>query len=211
MLLTQHQSRVRGRWWVVALVCGGMLLAGPLAAMAKNRDIQRVSLSKDPQQVSLVVGKSMVVTMPLAIKRASLADPHIADAMVLSPKQIYVTGKGYGTTNLTLWGQDGEVIAILDLDVGVDLIRLKQQLAELLPDETNIRLRGTHDHVTIFGTISSEARLGQVLAVAEAYAPKKVLNFLKVYPEPPGSEVPSNLRTVTIEVIKGTSVNAVKF
>jgi pilus assembly protein CpaC len=179
--------------------------------MAKTTLITLVSKSREAQQVSLVVGKSTVVDMPVAIKRASLADPKIADAIVLSPKQIYVTGKGYGTTNLTLWGQDGQVLAILDLDVGVDLIRLKQQLAELLPDEANIRLRGTHDHVTLSGTVSSEARLSQVLAVAEAYAPKKVLNFLKIYPEPPGSRVPSDMQTVTVEVIRGTSVNAVKF
>ena len=118
MLVTQDRSRVHGRW-VVALICGGMLLAGPLTAMAKSSDIQLVSFSKDPQQLSLVVGKSTVVTMPVPIKRASLADPHIADAMVLSPKQIYVTGKGYGTTNLTLWGQDDQVLAILDLDASI--------------------------------------------------------------------------------------------
>lgn len=196
---------------ILALVCSGVLLSGPSAVMAKETGVHLVSLSKEAQQVSLVVGKSTVVNMPVAIKRASLADPHIADAMVLSPRQIYVTGKGYGTTNLTLWGQDGQVLAILDLDVGVDLVRLKQQLAELLPDETNIRLRGTHDHVTVFGTVSSEARLNQILAVAEAYAPKKILNFLKVYPEPPGTKGHPDVQTVTVEVIKGTSVNAVKF
>jgi Flp pilus assembly secretin CpaC len=197
--------------WVTALVCSGIMLSGYSHAMAKHQDHQVVSMSKESQQVSLVVGKSTVINMPVAIKRASLADPQIADAMVLSPKQIYVTGKGYGTTNLTLWGKDGEVLAILDLDVGVDLVRLKQQIAELLPDETNVRLRGTHDHVTVFGTVSSEARLSQILALAEAYAPKKILNFLKIYPEPPGSMVPSDVQTVTIEVNKGTSVNAVKF
>ena len=148
--------------------------------------------------------------MPVAIKRASLADPLIADAIVLSPKQIYVTGKGHGSTNLTLWGKDDQVLAIFDLDVGVDLTRLKQHLGELLPDETNLRLKGTNDHVTVSGTVSSEARLSQVMAVAEAYAPKKVLNFLKVYPEPIGSPAP-DVQTVTVEVIKGTSVNSVKF
>jgi len=210
MQFTHHRSSTRVPW-IIVLACSGLFLTGPLAALAKNKDIQLVSFSKEPQQVNLVVGKSTVVNMPVAIKRASLADPQIADAMVLSPKQIYVTGKGYGTTNLTLWGQDDQVLAILDLDVGVDLVRLKQQLAELLPDESNIRLRGTHDHVTVFGTISSESRLSQVLAVAEAYAPKKVLNFLKIYPEPPGSKGHPDVQTVTIEVIKGTSVNAVKF
>ena len=49
--------------------------------------------SRDAQQVSLVVGKSTVVDVPVPIKRASLADPQIADAIVLSPKQIYVTGR----------------------------------------------------------------------------------------------------------------------
>jgi pilus assembly protein CpaC len=210
MQLIQHRSHVHGRW-IVALAYSGMVWAGSSAVLAKDQGVQLVSFAKDPQQVNLVVGKSTVVTMPVAIKRASLADPHIADAMVLSPKQIYVTGKGYGTTNLTLWGQNDQVLAILDLDVGVDLVRLKQQLVELLPDETNIRLRGTHDHVTLFGTVSSEARLSQILAVAEAYAPKKVLNFLKIYPEPPGSKGHPDVQTVTIEVIKGTSVNAVKF
>ena len=210
MLVIHHRSSIRARW-IATLVCSGVVLTGPSTIMAKNTSVHLVSQSKEAQQLNLVVGKSTVVDMPVAIKRASLADPQIADAMVLSPKQIYVTGKGYGTTNLTLWGQDGQVLAILDLDVGVDLVRLKQQLAELLPDETNIRLRGTHDHVTLFGTVSSEARLIQILAVAEAYAPKKVLNFLKIYPEPPGSKVPADVQTVTVEVIKGTSVNAVKF
>ena len=210
MQVTYRQSGSHARRMVALVFCGA-LLAGPLEAMAKTTLINLASKSRDAQQVSLVVGKSTVVDMPVPIKRASLADPKIADAIVLSPKQIYVTGKGYGTTNLTLWGQDGQVLAILDLDVGVDLVRLKQQLAELLPDETNIRLRGTHDHVTLSGTVASESRLSQVLALAEAYAPKKVLNFLKIYPEPPGSRVPSDMQTVTVEVIKGTSVNAVKF
>jgi pilus assembly protein CpaC len=206
----QNQGSSHG-WWAVVITIGWVIL-GPVAVMAINDGvIHAASVSREAEQVNLVVGKSTVVDMPVPIKRASLADPQIADAIVLSPKQIYVTGKGYGSTNLTLWGKDDQVLAVFDLDVGVDLARLKQQLAELLPDEDNIRLKGTHDHVTLSGTVSSEARLGQVLAVAEAYAPKKVLNFLKVYPEPPGSKVPAEVPTVTVEVIKGTVVNAVKF
>lgn len=191
------------------LVISGMMLAAA-TAMAASDGTHHAAKTPDAEQVSLVVGKSTVVDMPVAIKRASLADPQIADAIVLSPKQIYVTGKGYGSTNLTLWGKDDQVLAVFDLDVGIDLARLVQQLGELLPDETNLRLKGTHDHVAISGTVSSEARLSQVLAVAEAYAPKKVLNFLKVYPEPIGNPAP-DVQTVTVEVIKGTAVNAVKF
>lgn len=187
-----------------------LILGAPQLVLANEGTIRVGTANRDAQQISLVVGKSTVVDVPVQIKRASLADPQIADAIVLSPKQIYVTGKGYGTTNLTLWGKDDQVLAIFDLDVGIDLVRLKQHLGELLPDETNIHLRGTHDHVTISGTVSSEGRLQQVMTIAEAYAPKKVLNFLKVYPEPLGNPAP-DVRTVTVEVIKGTSVGSVKF
>jgi len=192
------------------VACAIIVLGAAGLATASEGTIRIATASRDAQQISLVVGKSTVIDVPVPMKRASLADPQIADAIVLSPKQIYVTGKGYGTTNLTLWGKDDQVLAIFDLDVGVDLVRLKQHLAELLPDETNIHLRGTHDHVTISGTVSSEGRLHQVLAVAEAYAPKKVLNFLKIYPEPIGKPAP-DVQTVTVEVIKGTAVGSVKF
>lgn len=194
--------------FAVALVVTGLMML-PLTAIALDDSYHLIKMP-EPKQVSLVVGKSTVLDMPTIIKRASLADPQVADAIVLSPRQIYVTGKGYGTTNLTLWGKDDQVIAVFDLDVGVDLLRLRQHLNELLPDETNLHLKGTHDHVTISGTVSSEGRLHQVLQIAEAYAPKKVLNFLKVYPEPIGNPAP-DVQTVTVEVIKGTSVGSVKF
>jgi pilus assembly protein CpaC len=209
MMKTLDWQLKRGDRLAGALMISAMMLM-EATGMAAPDGAHNVAKAPDVQQVGLVVGKSTVLDMPVAIKRASLADPLIADAIVLSPKQIYVTGKGYGSTNLTLWGKDDQVLAIFDLDVGVDLTRLKQHLDELLPDETNLRLKGTNDHVTVSGTVSSEARLNQVMAVAEAYAPKKVLNFLKVYPEPIGSPAP-DVQTVTVEVIKGTSVNAVKF
>ena len=208
MRLSVNGMRSRKNYGLVA--CAIIVLGAAGLATASEGAIRIATASQDAQQISLVVGKSTVIDVPVPIKRASLADPQIADAIVLSPKQIYVTGKGYGTTNLTLWGKDDQVLAIFDLDVGVDLVRLKQHLAELLPDETNIHLRGTHDHVTISGTVSSEGRLHQILAVAEAYAPKKVLNFLKIYPEPIGKPAP-DVQTVTVEVIKGTAVGSVKF
>lgn len=207
--ITNEQAGYCGRWGLVLVI--GWAILGPVGAMAAMEGmVHSVSPLREAQQISLVVGKSTVLDMPVAIKRASLADPQIADAIVLSPKQIYITGKGYGSTNLTLWGKDDQVLAVFDLDVGVDLTRLKQHLAELLPDESNLHLKGTHDHVTVSGSVSSESRLAQVLAVAEAYAPKKVLNFLKIYPEPIGNPAP-DMQTVTVEVIKGTVVNSVKF
>src|SRR6185503_17337662 len=210
--ITRSKSRNLNLASVIAgtIVAAGSLLGQPLWANSSTPTMS-AQASKDVQALDLVLGKSTVVDVPVAIKRASLADPAIADAIVLSPRQLYVTGKGYGSTNLTLWGKDDQVLAIFDVEVALDVTRLREQLDRLLPEETNIHLVSSNDHLTLSGTISSPAKLSQALAVAEAYAPKKVINLLKIYPDPPGEAKPVDLEQVTVEVIRGTAVNAVKF
>lgn len=192
------------------IAVAGLLVAQPVQASSSGPTVS-AHASKEVQSLDLIMGKSTVVDVPVAIKRASLADPAIADAIVLSPKQIYVTGKGYGSTNLTLWGKDDQILAIFDVEVALDVARLKDQFGQLLPEETNINIASSNDHLTLSGTISSPAKLSQALAVAEAFAPKRVINLLKVYPELPSEAKPGELDQVTVEVIRGTSVNAVKF
>jgi len=192
------------------IVVGGSLLGQPLWATSSTLAMS-AQASKDVQALDLVLGKSTVVDVPVAIKRASLANPTIADAIVLSPKQIYVTGKGFGSTNLTLWGKDDQILAVFDVEVVLDVARLTQKFSRLLPEETNLHLICSNDHLTLSGTISSPAKLSQALALAEAFAPKKVINLLKIYPELPSEAKVNDRDQVTIEVIRGTAVNSVKF
>jgi pilus assembly protein CpaC len=132
-----------------------------------------------PQKLNLMVGKSLVIDTPAAVKRVSLADPEIADTVVISPRQIYLTGKAAGTTNLTLWGADDRVYSVFDVAVSADLSLLKEKLQEILPRE-NIKVIAAHDAITLSGEVSSTANLSQAMAITEAFAPKKVVNLAQV-------------------------------
>ena len=55
------------------------------------------------ETITLTMGKSLILESPEPIKRIALANPALADAMVLSPRQIYLNGKTPGMTSLTLW------------------------------------------------------------------------------------------------------------
>jgi pilus assembly protein CpaC len=143
----------------------------PAQLLVENRDIQRLDLG---------VGKSKVLDTPMAIKRASLANPEIADTVVLSPTQIYLTGKTVGVTSLTLWQDNGKLFATFDVVVSPDLTRLKENLYRTLPDEQGIQVTANHEHVTLAGTVSNTMNLTRALGIAEAYAPKKVTNLLQV-------------------------------
>jgi pilus assembly protein CpaC len=137
-------------------------------------------VASEAQRLDLGVGKSKVVDLTTSIKRASLANPEVADTVVLSPKQIYLTGKAIGVTTLTLWKENGELFSVFDITVTPDLSQLREQLHMMLPGEKDISVTSSHDNVTLFGTISNLARQSRALEIAEPYAPKKVVNLLQV-------------------------------
>lgn len=132
------------------------------------------------QRLDLVVGKSQVLDTRTPIRRASLANPDIADVVVLSPTEIYLTGKTVGVTTLTLWQKSGELFAMFDVVVAPDLLRLKEDIHRLLPHEQAVEITAMHDRITLAGTVSSTARQAKILEIAEAYAPENVVNLLQV-------------------------------
>jgi len=166
------------RQTLAVFIVASLALLLPLTAFAANNVSVGVSAS-NPRQIHLALGKSTLIDSQTDIKRVSLAAPEIADTIVLSPRQIYVVGKGIGSTNLTLWGARGSLLDIIDIEVTPDLGRLKEKLHQIMPDE-EIQVTATHDAITLSGYVSSTTRLTQALSVAEAYAPKKVINLMQV-------------------------------
>lgn len=121
--------------------------------------------------ITLTIGKSMILQNPEPVKRVSLADPLIADVMILTPKQVYLTGKTPGLTNLTLWSSSERVSTIFDIEVMPNTAQLKEKLHEMFPEEEDIRVTTTHDRLTLSGTITSTTRLSEVMAIAASFAP----------------------------------------
>ena len=58
--------------------------------------VQQAEPSEGPQTLHLLVGRSIVISSPARIKRVSLADPNIAEAIVVSPTQVLVNGRAPG-------------------------------------------------------------------------------------------------------------------
>lgn len=164
-----------------AITIMGLALGISTGAQAFGQDpVTGAAEQRDIQKLELTVGKSKVLDLPVAIKRASLANPDVADTVVLSPTQIYLTGKTIGVTNLTLWNESGKMMGMYDVVIAPDVTRLKENLHKTLPEESGILVTSDHDHITLSGTASSAGNLSRALSVAEAYAPKKIVNAMQV-------------------------------
>lgn len=146
-------------------------------------------LKMDPsitQKLSLTTGQSLVAETSADVRRVALGSADFADVKVLSPRQLYFIGMNAGVTNATLWGADGRIAAMIDIEVAPDVVRLKEKIHEMLPNEKDIRVTASQDSLVLSGTVSNAANLSQVLTMAEAYAPRgkdkkgHVMNLLEV-------------------------------
>lgn len=131
-------------------------------------------------EVEVPAGKSQVIELPGPYVDVMVANPEIADVLPLSNRSIYVVGKKAGATGLTVYGPGKRLISAANIVVSADIDGLKRRLHELLPNERDIGVRPANQSVVLSGTVSSPAALGQVVSLAETYAPTKVVNMLGV-------------------------------
>ena len=129
------------------------------------------------KRLSLVSGKSILLKTDKAATRISVANPAVADFVLLSPREIYITGKAAGATNMTLW-QGKDDYQLIDVEVNFDVSGLKQRLNELYPQETDLHVTATQGSLTLLGRVSNSANLAQIMSLAKAYAPEGNINNL---------------------------------
>ncbi len=152
-----------------------LLVAVPLQSWG-----QITAGNTQPKKFEVMVGKSLTLNSTSPIKRASVVNSEIADVLVISQTQVYLTAKAPGNTSLTFWGADDKVFAIADIEVTADLAKLRDLVAQLLPEETGVKINSVQKHIAITGTVSSASALSQIVEMAQSYSGGKVVNLAEV-------------------------------
>jgi pilus assembly protein CpaC len=95
-----------------------------------------------PQRISMGVGKSRIIDLPQDAAEIFVANPKVANAVVRSPRKLYVIGMAAGKTSIFALDQHDRKIADLDLDIGpyipaysieIDIRKLQQMLRAVMP------------------------------------------------------------------------------
>jgi pilus assembly protein CpaC len=147
---------------------------------------QEVRANEVPEPLHLLVGRSLVLSSPRRLRRVSIADPAIADAVILSPTQVLVNGKTPGGVSLVFWDET-ERSQIYDLSVDLDIAGLSQRLREVFPEEP-VRVEAAKDVVTLAGRVSTKDVADRIYQLAAAAMPK-VVSLLEVPARPQRGEI----------------------
>lgn len=159
---------------VAAATAALTFAATPVAA-------QNISVgdSRSGALMTVPVNKSQVLKLDRAFSKAMVGNPEIADVMPLTANSVYVLGRATGSTNLALYDRAGGLIAVVDVVVGPDVFGLKRQISEVFPGE-KVKISNSNDSLLIEGQVSSALAAERIIALAETYAPEKVLNLMSV-------------------------------
>lgn len=171
---------------LLAFVCSGSLAAqtnsSALAASIASAASSSASADAENRGVTelhLLVGRSLVLSSPANIRRVSIADPNIADVMVLSTNQVLVNAKAPGGVSLVLW-DESERSQRYELNVDLDLGNLSERVHDAFPED-QVRLEASKDKLILSGQVGSKEESDKIFQLVSAVEPK-TLNLLEVPP-----------------------------
>ena len=136
----------------------------------------------DARALSLIAGKGEVLHFAQDIGRVAIAEPKIADAVVVSPRDVMVSGKSAGHTTLVVWEPEGlhqyEISVVTDTTDLDSLRNLFGHELETALAGADIQFNGNAETLVLTGNASS-AQSKRAEAIASTHA-KKVVNLIQV-------------------------------
>jgi pilus assembly protein CpaC len=127
----------------------------------------------------VMVGKSLLINTTERLRRVSVTDDAVADALVVTPTQILVHGRAAGEVSLLIW-DELERSRSFDLRVDVDVSAAADEERRVFPEE-QINVSPSRSAIVLSGHVSTEDVSKRAGMIAEAYS-KNVVNVLTFGP-----------------------------
>lgn len=153
------------------------------------------------RELTLILGRGHLLEFNNDITRVAISEPKIADAVVVSPREVMVNAKGVGKSTLVIW-ETGAAPAGYSVNVTPDLTtldELKRDIAAAFPD-TPVAVTGNAETLVLSGNVKDTAQAKRAESLASTYA-KRVVNLIEVPP-------PAEPRQILLQV-KFASVDRV--
>ncbi len=135
--------------------------------------------SESPAPLRVMVGKSLLINTTDRLKRVSVTDPEVADALVVTATQVLVHGRSPGEVSLLIW-DEYERSRSFDLRVDVDVTAAAEEMKRIFPDE-QIDVSASRSAIVLSGHVTTEDVTKHAGMVAGAYS-KNVINVLSFGP-----------------------------
>ena len=169
---------------LAVIAAPGAAAADVLSGGIPQASTIRVDVSGGGATQSLVLprGKSAIVELPVDARDVLVTNPEVADAVLRSPRRIYVLGVGSGQTDAVFFDGTGRRILSLDIRVDQDTGAVAQTINRLLPG-ARVRVDAMNNSLILSGEVQSLADASKAVQIARAAVARpddQVLNMLTI-------------------------------
>lgn len=195
--------------------------AGASAAIISGQD--------SSNDLSVVIGKSVLVDFAQPVKRVAIGLSEIAEATAINPNEIMVNGKQPGQTSLIVWNASGDrqffniTVRRSIFEVNDRLDAIRRELAAELPGQS-VKVSSENGAIFLRGTVkdlNSSERAVQIASTAlttksegvqngvpKAGASGGIVNLLYVDVPAPEKQILLKVRFASIDRSKAKSLGA---
>lgn len=168
-----------------ALIVGALMVTNAPIAVAQTGaypvKIDMGGESVVSKSIILPLNKAAIVELPRAAADVLVSQPTVVDAVVRSPRRVYLLGLTTGQTNAFFFDARGRQILNLEIQVERDMDALSDLIKRVLP-EARIEIEAVNDNVILRGVVQSASEAANASSLAGRFVgnAENVVNMLTI-------------------------------
>lgn len=152
---------------VAAFMVAAAAAIAPAHAQNNTSQMARTNSSPD-QRLNMGVGKSVIIDLPRDAAEIFVGNPAVANAVVRSPRKLYVIGVANGQTTIFAIDARGAQIAKIDINIGRDVGELQRILKAAVPS-SDISARTVEDSIILTGNVNTAGDAQKAVDIANGF------------------------------------------
>jgi pilus assembly protein CpaC len=172
---------------VTVCLAGAVLGLPHPAAMAEENFPSQVHIAAGERAsgriLNVGVGRSVVVNLAEDAADVLVSNPEIADAVLRTPRRIFVIGNTAGQSRLVLFSRSGRELASFDVRVEKDTSDITRIIRKLIPG-SEISAESVNGNVILSGTAKSAIEAQQAADIAAKFqgaeSATQIVNLISV-------------------------------
>jgi pilus assembly protein CpaC len=168
---------------LIAGVLGGAAAtqAQPAASEANAIRVNLSSQGAGAQAIAIPKGKSAIIELPTDVRDVLVTDPKVADAVLRSPRRIYVLGVATGATDAVFFDAAGRRILSLSIRVDLDYSAVAQTIGRVVPG-SQVHVEGINNSLVLSGQVANLSDADKAVRIAQQFTsnPDQVVNMLAI-------------------------------
>ena len=176
------------------------LAAGAILALAQTPP-QPTTMpeTRQPREISLLEGRGELLRFDREFTKVAVAEPKVADAVVISPREVMVNAKTKGRTTVVIWlGDDDPRQFNINVSADTsDFDEFRKQVQGISPNGS-ISVSGHGDTIVLTGSVKTPEESKKADGLAKTRA-KNVINLLQVPPPPEPRQILLQVKFAAID------------